>query len=107
MQGTPTQALARLASENKAFIQLFQHGTLSVEIYKPNAVDKQQPHDRDEVYVIISGQGVFFHEGVRTSFNAGDFLFVPAGDEHRFEHFSEDFCTGVFFYGPVGGEQYS
>jgi len=31
-------------------------------------------------------------------------LFVPAGVEHRFEHFSEDFSTWVVFYGPRGGE---
>jgi hypothetical protein len=24
---------------------------------------------------------------------------------HRFEDFSDDFCTWVMFYGPEGGEQ--
>ncbi len=36
--------------------------------------------------------------------STGDFLFVPAGVEHRFENFTSDFATWVFFYGPVGGE---
>jgi hypothetical protein len=31
-------------------------------------------------------------------------LFVPAGIEHRFYDFSDDFCTWVMFYGPEGGE---
>jgi hypothetical protein len=31
-------------------------------------------------------------------------LFVPAGDEHRFTNFSDDFATWVFLYGPKGGE---
>jgi len=31
-------------------------------------------------------------------------LFVPAGVEHRFENFSDDFATWVIFYGPEGGE---
>jgi hypothetical protein len=31
-------------------------------------------------------------------------LFVPAGIEHRFIKFTEDFVTWVVFYGPKGGE---
>ena len=98
-------ALTKLENSKKEFLELFTHGTLSVEVYKPNQVDKQQPHERDEVYVVISGKGTFYHEGKRVKFEAGDFLFVPAGDEHRFENFSEDFSTWVFFYGPKGGEK--
>ena len=29
---------------------------------------------------------------------------LAAGVEHRFEDFSADFATWVFFYGPEGGE---
>jgi len=36
-------------------------------------------------------------------FTAGDFLFVSAGVEHRFEEFSKDFKTWVIFFGPKGG----
>jgi len=35
---------------------------------------------------------------------AGSFIFVPAGDIHRFEDFSSDFAVWVAFYGPEGGE---
>jgi mannose-6-phosphate isomerase-like protein (cupin superfamily) len=38
-------------------------------------------------------------------FKPGDFLFVAAGVEHRFEKFTKDFATWVSFYGPVGVEQ--
>jgi hypothetical protein len=31
-------------------------------------------------------------------------LFVPAGVEHRFEDFSDDFAVWVVFWGPDGGE---
>ena len=31
-------------------------------------------------------------------------MFVPAGVEHRFENFTEDFKTWVIFYGGDGGE---
>ena len=36
---------------------------------------------------------------------SGSFVFVAAGQEHRFEQFSADFAVWVFFFGPEGGEQ--
>lgn len=56
------------------------------------------------MYVVISGYGYFTKGEVRHPFQAGEVLFVPAGTEHRFEDFGEDFATWVFFYGPEGGE---
>ncbi len=93
-----------LERSNNKFVQLFSHGTLEVELYKPEGKDLQQPHDRDEVYMIVNGHGEFYHEGEISTFESGDVYFVPAGEEHRFQNFSSDFMTWVFFYGPVGGE---
>jgi mannose-6-phosphate isomerase-like protein (cupin superfamily) len=86
------------------YIELFRHGTLSVELYAPRGTDPQHPHTRDEIYVVVSGTGKFRRETEEFSFGRGDVLFVPAGKEHRFVDFSDDFATWVFFYGPEGGE---
>lgn len=99
-----SEALAQLAASQKPFLEVFTHGSLSVEIYKPVGEDHQQPHTRDEVYVVISGTGFFINGDTRTAFTPGEMLFVPAGVVHRFEDFSDDFATWVFFYGPEGGE---
>ena len=99
------EALEKLKKESSPFLTLFKHGTLSLEIYQPESVDLQQPHSRDEVYIIVSGTGEFLNDGVRTNFKPGDFLFVPAGIIHRFENFTDDFSTWVMFYGPEGGEK--
>ncbi len=99
------EALGKLSEFNVPFKTLFEHGTLSVEAYKPEKVDLQQPHSRDEVYIIISGSGEFLNNGERTTFTPGDFLFVPTGIEHRFKNFTDDFSTWVIFYGPEGGEK--
>lgn len=104
MKINPKKALKKLAEQDSPFLKLFEHGTLTVEIYKPEKVDLQQPHSRDEVYVVVSGTGEFMNDGERTTFAPGDFLFVPAGVEHRFENFTDDFSTWVIFYGPEGGE---
>lgn len=98
------EALYLLSRENAPFLQLFRHGSLSVEIYKPEGKDLQQPHNRDEVYIIISGSGKFQSGGKLYTFRAGDFFFVPAGTIHSFKEFSPDFATWVIFYGPEGGE---
>lgn len=92
------------AHEGKTFFQLFRHGTMSLEIYQPAGHDPQQPHLQDEVYIIISGSGTFQNGVELQPFEAGDFLFVPAGVDHRFIDFTENFMTWVIFYGAAGGE---
>jgi len=104
-QLTVTQALSRLPGpDGERFVELFSHGTLSVELYAPRGTDPQTPHTRDEVYVVVAGRGQFRNGGERHPFAQGDLLFVPAGVTHRFEEFSDDFAAWVVFYGPEGGE---
>jgi mannose-6-phosphate isomerase-like protein (cupin superfamily) len=102
---TVPDAWTALDRAGKEFVQVFRHGTLEVEFYRPDRVDRQQPHTRDEVYVVVSGSGAFVCGEGRQPFEAGEVLFAPAGVAHRFEDFSADFSTWVFFYGPEGGER--
>jgi len=101
---TISNALGIIESSDKPFKELFSHGSMSVEIYKPNKIDLQSPHSRDEIYVVATGSGYFVNGNNRKKFEAGEVLFVPAGVVHRFEDFTNDFSTWVFFYGPEGGE---
>ncbi|MBX9628155.1 MAG: cupin domain-containing protein [Gemmataceae bacterium] len=103
---TPAAARAALAaSGGRTFATLFRHGTLEVEFYRPEGVDHQKPHTKDEAYVVLSGSGWFVLGGDRRPFEPGAVLFAPAGVVHRFEDFTPDFATWVFFYGPDGGER--
>ena len=104
IQLTIKEAAQLLAKASTPFVTLLQHGSMRVEWYKPDKIDKQTPHRQDELYVIHSGSGTFYNDGERTLFNASDVLFVRAGNEHRFENFTDDFATWVIFYGPDGGE---
>lgn len=90
--------------DGKRWAPLFQHGTLEIEIYAPRGTDPQQPHKKDEVYVVAQGSGDFIRGQERTKFTVGDLLFVQAGETHRFENFTDDFYCWVIFYGPEGGE---
>ena len=87
------------------FASLFEHGSLKMGIFCPRDQDTQEPHARDEIYVVITGHGFFHNGGAYQACSAGDVLFVAAGVEHRFEEFSDDFATWVIFYGPEGGER--
>ena len=105
-QITLASAKAKLSTETeKRFVTLLEHGSMYIEYYAPIEKDLQTPHEQDELYVVVSGEGIFFNDGKRQVFQSGDVLFVPAGIEHRFENFTEDFATWVIFYGPNGGER--
>jgi len=86
------------------FVDVLQRGTARILLSMPVAPNRQTPHTQDEVYVIVRGRGVLFHDGKRDSFDAGDLLFVAAGVEHWFEDFSDDLAVWVVFYGAEGGE---
>ena len=101
----PSTWLARLEQAGGArYIRAMRHGSMELELYAPRGVDLQQPHARDELYFVVTGQGQFECDGQVTPFAAGDALFVPAFAAHRFFDFSADFATWVVFYGPTGGE---
>lgn len=99
------EAEAAPLPEGRRSALLFEHGSLELRHYAPKDVDPQSPHDRDEIYVVARGQGSFVRGGERVRVALNDVLFVPAGMEHRFEDFSDDFAVWVMFYGPHGGER--
>ena len=105
-RATTEEAKKALAGDpSKTFVVLLRHATMQVEYFAPIKADTQQPHLQDEIYIIASGQAVFFRANERTACKQGDVLFVPAGMEHRFESFSDDFAAWVVFYGHEGGER--
>jgi mannose-6-phosphate isomerase-like protein (cupin superfamily) len=106
MQITIQDALNQLdANSVQLFVKVMEHGSMSVEIYRPDKIDRQTPHKQDELYVVISGTGEFMNDDKLSVFKPGDVLFAPAGIDHRFVNFTDDFVTWVIFYGPTGGEK--
>ncbi|HJQ18711.1 MAG TPA: cupin domain-containing protein [Gemmatimonadaceae bacterium] len=118
MRGEPSHRVAHLrpddllerleAAGKERFYAAYRRGQLEVELYAPRGHDPQNPHPRDELYIVVAGSGEFVagEKGEnRYRFAAGDFLFVAAGVPHRFEKFSDDLVVWVVFYGPQGGEK--
>lgn len=101
---TVAQARATEVDPNRGSALMMAHGSMTLRHYAPRGHDPQKPHEQDEIYVVIRGEGTFMRNEERMPFAPGDVLFVGAGETHRFEDFSDDFETWVVFYGPKGGE---
>jgi mannose-6-phosphate isomerase-like protein (cupin superfamily) len=85
-------ALARLAERGDYEI-VHESPGLEVGVYVLVAPepDRQQPHEDDEVYLVLDGSGVLTIEGEAVQLDEGHAAFVPARAEHRFsayEHLS-------------------
>ena len=63
--------------------------------------DRQQPHEDDEVYVVLEGRGVLEIEGETVELEEGHAVFVPAGADHRFVGY-EHLSVLVIFAQPAG-----
>ncbi len=92
-------------AERLPFRFAFEHGTLQAGVYLPGERDNQRPHNRDEAYIVMTGEGEVVVARERAAFAPGDFIFVPANAEHRFENYTAELALWVIFYGPEGGER--
>jgi mannose-6-phosphate isomerase-like protein (cupin superfamily) len=96
---TPADLAAAPLPPGRLSKQAFDTGEVELRYYSPHGQDSQVPHDRDELYFVASGSGVFERARELVPFAAGDVLFAAAGEAHRFVEFSPDFATWVLFYG--------
>ena len=61
--------------------------------------DRQQPHADDEIYVVLTGDGVLDVEGEQIELREGHAAFVPAGAEHRFVGYEQLAVLVIFAKG--------
>jgi len=50
---------------------------------------QQQPHEDDEIYVVLEGDGILEVEGTDVPVKEGDAVFVEAGADHRFTAYEQ------------------
>jgi mannose-6-phosphate isomerase-like protein (cupin superfamily) len=76
----------RLAAGKGGYEIVHQSAGLELGVYVLVAPepDHQQPHEDDEVYVVLEGTGRLEVEGEQTDLEEGDAVFVPAGADHGF-----------------------
>jgi hypothetical protein len=61
------QALSELKKSSKEFVSLFAYNNLRVEVYQPDRIDHQQPHQQDVFYLIIAGSRFLVCSGFNTT----------------------------------------
>lgn len=78
--------------------------SIGTYVVPAGGIDPQEPHSEDEVYVVKSGRGVLAGPGSRIEVAPGSVVFVPAGEQHRFEQVTKDLVLIVVF-GPAEGSR--
>jgi mannose-6-phosphate isomerase-like protein (cupin superfamily) len=81
--------------------EAFVDGDLEIRFTTRPTNGPQQPHQRDEVYIVAAGSGLYRTEDQVTPVGPGDMCFAAARTVHGFEDFSDDFAIWIIFYGPV------
>jgi mannose-6-phosphate isomerase-like protein (cupin superfamily) len=79
---------------------------LSVGTYciPAGGTDDQSPHTEDEIYVVTAGRARIVTPDGPAAVGPGSVIFVPAGEEHRFDEVTEDLALLVVF-GPAYGSR--
>jgi mannose-6-phosphate isomerase-like protein (cupin superfamily) len=94
-------AKARLAAGNGGYEVVHRSESVELGVYVLVAPepDRQQPHEDDEVYVVLEGRGVLEVEDERLDLREGHAVFVPAGAEHRFVGYEQLSVLVIFELG--------
>ena len=84
-------AKERLAAGNGGYEVVHSSPGLEIGVYVLVAPepDRQQPHEDDEVYVVLEGTGVLEVEGESVPVQEGSAVFVEAGADHRFTAYEQ------------------
>jgi mannose-6-phosphate isomerase-like protein (cupin superfamily) len=87
------------AGAGELYHEFLRVESMSAGLYvlEAGAADPQSPHAQDEVYYVVSGRGRFTSGGDERAVEAGDVLFVPAQEEHRFHSIEERLSLLVVF----------
>jgi mannose-6-phosphate isomerase-like protein (cupin superfamily) len=81
----------RLAAAGGGYEVVHRSAGLELGVYVLVAPepDRQQPHEDDEVYVVIEGRGTLDVEGTAVELREGNAVFVPAGAQHQFSGYEQ------------------
>jgi mannose-6-phosphate isomerase-like protein (cupin superfamily) len=84
-------ARARLVADGGGYEVVHSSAGLELGVYVLVAPepDSQQPHEDDEVYVVLGGKGTLEVEGEAVELREGHAVFVPAHAEHRFTGYEQ------------------
>lgn len=81
------------------YLEFLRRDSMSCGLYvlEAGAGDPQEPHQEDEVYVVLGGRGRLLVDGEDQPVGPGSVVFVARTVPHRFHDVSERLSLLVFF----------
>lgn len=94
-----TDLQAQLRLDSNPYLEFLRVPALSLGLYElaAGSNDPQQPHEEDEIYYIVSGQGVIRVGDEDQAVTTGSIVYVAAQVVHFFHSITEDLSILVFF----------
>ncbi len=99
-----TAVRERLAEAVGGYEIVHESAGLEIGVYvlvAPEA-DRQQPHQDDEIYIVLDGNGVLQVEDAEVPVREGSAVFVEAGADHRFTAYEHLSVLVIFERKPAG-----
>lgn len=94
--------IKRLANSEDYFHTFLDRSNIAAGVInlKPGQADTQEPHDSDEIYYIVSGNGYLKIGRKDYEVSPGRVFFVKADEPHHFFANTETIVAVYFFGGP-------
>jgi mannose-6-phosphate isomerase-like protein (cupin superfamily) len=92
------QIAARLRAENGGYEVFHSSPGIDLGVYVLVAPepDRQQPHEWDEIYLVLEGRATLTVEDEAIPLGGGEAAYVKAGAEHRFTDYKSVSLLVVF-----------
>ena len=98
----PTLEEARAEVQHRTgepYLEFLRRDSMSCGLYvlEARAEDPQDPHQQDEVYLVLEGRAQLMVAGQDQPVGPGSVVFVARSVPHRFHHITERLTVLVFF----------
>lgn len=74
--------------------------SVGLSVWPAGSVDRQHPHQEDEVYYVVSGRGAITVADETRPVKEGSLVFVAAHVDHHFHDIEQDLRVLVFWAPP-------
>ena len=97
-----SNSLEKIKNSNSYFHTFINKDSLAagVLVLQPGEEDTQEPHDSDEVYYVIAGDGFLKIKGKDYKVSKGKLFFVAKDVKHYFHGNKKELKVLYFFGGP-------
>ncbi len=102
-----TELIEKRSASKETWLEFLRVPDLSMGLYvlAVGERDEQEPHSEDEIYYVLSGEGVIQVDGEDRPVEAGSVLFVAKNEDHRFHSITSELTLLVFFAPAEGANE--